>query len=288
MAAAVLAAGAAAAEPVAVGELAARTHFHGLAVDRADSGRLYLATHHGLFVVGPDGMAELVSDVQDFMGFSPHPEDSGRLYASGHPAGGGNLGVVRSEDGGRSWRMLSPGVGGPVDFHQMDVSPADPETLYGAFAGRLQVSRDGGAMWRTVGPAPEGLIDLAASAEGPDVLIAATRGGLLESRDGGRSWAEAHPFRGPATMVQTGPAGEVYAFLVGGGLVRRDAGGTGWRTLSRALDPRIVLHLAADPDDPARLYVVAHDPPTERQSLLASADGGATWSPLGAAAAQRR
>ena len=149
--------------------LAEHTHFHGIAVDPSDPARIYLATHHGLYAVAPDGSATRLSLVQDFMGFTPHPVDPSMLYASGHPAGGGNLGFIASEDGGRSWSQLAEGVDGPVDFHQMDVSPADPKTIYGAYAGQLQVSRDGGQTWEVVGPAPEGLIDLAASSRDPGI-----------------------------------------------------------------------------------------------------------------------
>ena len=89
-------------------------------------------------------MATRISDNQnDYMGFTPHPSDSNVFYASGHPASGGNTGFAVSEDGGRTWRQLSKGVRGPVDFHRMDVSRADPGVIYGVYRG-LQVSRDGG------------------------------------------------------------------------------------------------------------------------------------------------
>src|SRR3546814_5804623 len=65
------------------------------------------------------------------MGFTPHPADPEVLYASGHPAGGGNLGFIVSRDGGQSWAKLSDGAGGPDDFHQMDISKADPQVIYG-------------------------------------------------------------------------------------------------------------------------------------------------------------
>jgi photosystem II stability/assembly factor-like uncharacterized protein len=270
-------------EAVAVGELAAHTHFHGLAVDRADPSRLYLATHHGLFVVDGRGMATRVSEARDdYMGFTPHPTDPATLYASGHPAGGGNLGVLLSEDGGRSWRRLAPGVDGPVDFHQLDVSAADPQLLYGAFAGQLQVSRDGGRSWALVGPAPEGLIDLAASAKDADMLYAATQQGLLRSADGGRSWEQAYWLRRPATMVQVTPEGSVWAFLVGTGLIRADEPDLAWTTLKAELGEAVLLHLAAAPD---RLYAVSYDPRSKAQALLTSGDGGRSWSPLGVGAA---
>lgn len=129
----------AAAEPVTVKQLKAHTPIHGLAVDRETPGKLLIATHHGLFRSGPDGQAELVSPVQDFMGFTPDPSGADRLYASGHPAGGGNLGFIASADNGATWAQVSPGVDGAVDFHQLTVSSADPAVVYGAY-GALQAS----------------------------------------------------------------------------------------------------------------------------------------------------
>jgi hypothetical protein len=114
-----------AAETVAVSDLSTLTPIHGLAVDRRDPSRLLIATHHGLFRIGADGKAERLSPVQDFMGFTPHPSNPSRLYAGGHPAQGGNLGFIASDDQGRIWSQASPGANGPVDFHQMTVSPAD-------------------------------------------------------------------------------------------------------------------------------------------------------------------
>ena len=101
----------------------------------------------------------------------------------------------------------------------MDVSPADPKTIYGSYAGQLQVSRDGGQTWEVVRPAPNGLIDLAASSKEPDRFYAATQSGLLESGDGGRVWQDAYFQRWPATIVHVALGGAVYAFVVGAGLI---------------------------------------------------------------------
>lgn len=263
--------------------LAQDSHFHGIAVDPADPSRLYLATHHGLYGVASDGTAELLSPVQDFMGFSPHPSDPSTLYASGHPAGGGNLGVLVSQDGGGSWTKLADGVGGPVDFHQMDVSPADPRTIYGAYGGGLQVSTDGGRSWEVVGPAPDGLIDLAASSSDAATLYAATQGGLLRSQDGGRTWQEAYLLRRPATMVHVTPAGVLYAFVAGTGLIRTAEPGLSWQTVSaEGFGDAYVLHLAVDPASEGTLYAVTLHPESHAQQILSSRDGGKTWTALGA------
>ena len=265
----------------AVSALAKESHFHGIAVDPAAPSRIYLATHHGFYAVAPDGSASRISATQDdFMGFSPHPFDPSLLYASGHPASGGNLGVIASSDGGKSWTKLGDGVGGPVDFHQMDVSKVDPKVIYGVHRG-LQVSKDGGRSWARAGPAPEGIIDLAVSAKDIDTIYAATKSGLLKSVDGGRSWAAAHVIRRPATMVHVEPNGNVYAFVTGYGLVRASEPNLNWRYASDGFGEAYVLHMAVDPTDDRKLYVVTFDSQTRVQAILASRDGGEIWTTLG-------
>ncbi len=271
-----------AAAETTVSALAAETHFHGIAVDPRDADRLYLATHHGMFVVAPDGAARRISETRDdFMGFTPHPANPDVLYASGHPAGGGNLGFVHSRDGGKSWSKLADGAGGPVDFHQMDVSKADPKVIYGVF-GDLQRSADGGRSWTRVGPAPEGIISLAASSKDIDRVYAATQRGLMVSSDGGRRWRPGHLVRQPATMVHVTPGGTVYAFIAGSGLVRTEEPGLGWKTLGNPFGGAVLLHLAVGPvAEKNTLYAVTHDPETRTQAVTVSRDGGQSWSRLG-------
>lgn len=255
--------------------LAGQTHFHGIAVHPVDPARFYLATHHGLFIVKPGGSAKRISDnTNDYMGFTPHPADPEILYASGHPVGGGNLGFIRSTDGGRSWEKLSGGVGGPVDFHQMDVSRADPDLIYGVFRG-LQVSEDGGKTWKKVAKAPPKLFDLAASASDTRTLYAATQNGLLISRDRGGSWSPAHFNRSPSSMVQASGDGSVYAFVAGLGLLRSPDDSLQWHRLNNDFGNRYLLHLAVDANYPEILYAI-----TNTSEVLASRDGGLSWKPF--------
>jgi photosystem II stability/assembly factor-like uncharacterized protein len=267
-------------------ELAQVTHFHGLAVDAADTSRLYLATHHGLFVIETkDGTVYPSSDIRhDLMGFTSDPGDPSILYASGHPAGGGNLGFIASEDGGKSWRQLAEGAGGPADFHQLAVSATDPRTFYGAYRGQLQVSPDGGRTWEVVGLTPEGLIDLAASSKEPGRLYAATQSGLLTSGDGGQVWQAAYRQGQPATMVHVAPGGLAYAFVVGAGLIAAAEPELRWHSVSEnGFGADYVLHLAVDPAHDTKLYAITFNPQTNTQAVLASTDAGKTWAPLDSA-----
>lgn len=262
------------AEPIPLSELEKQTHYHGLAVDPTDPSRFHLATHHGFYLVDATGMATRLSPVQDFMGFTPHPSDPSILYASGHPSGGGNLGFLLSADGGANWTEISPGLDGPVDFHQMDVSPADPRVIYGNYGG-IQVSRNGGKSWSMAGPAPEGLIALAASAAAADHLYAATERGLVVSDDAGVIWQIAAFDGEVVTMVTTGPGGALYAYVVGRGLMTTGESDPGdWSLVSS--DERILLHLAIDGRHPQHLFAIAH-----KAGILASEDGGKTWRRFG-------
>jgi photosystem II stability/assembly factor-like uncharacterized protein len=134
-----------------------------------------------------------------------------------------------------------------------------------------------------VGPAPDGLIDLAASSQDPSTLYAATQTGLVKSEDGGRTWQDAYWLRQPATMVHVTPDGAVYAFVVGTGLIETTEPGLTWQTISKdGFDDDYLLHFAGDPADAATLYAITMHPESHAQKVLASRDGGKTWTPLGA------
>jgi photosystem II stability/assembly factor-like uncharacterized protein len=261
--------------------LSGETHFHGIAADPNDPRRFYLATHHGLFTVGPDGKAKLIAEKRDdFMGFTAHPTDSSVLYASGHPAGGGNLGFMVSTDGGRSWTQLSKGVNGPVDFHQMDVSKANPRVIYGVY-GDLQRSADAGRSWVRVGPAPTGIIGLAASSIDANTLYAATENGLMRSVDGGQNWRAVEVPGRIVTMVHASSDGTIYAFIVGRGLIKATEKDLQWQTASNAFGDDYVLHFATSTADRQQFYAITLNPRNRTQSVVASRDGGSHWTKLG-------
>lgn len=264
---------ASAAEPIPLAQVA---HIHGVGFDPTEPGSLFLATHHGLYRASPDGTAIALSDDRsDYMGFTPDPADAGRLLASGHPEGGGNMGVIVSEDGGASWSQLATGADGPVDFHAMTISRADSETVYGLY-GDIQVSRDGGASWSVAGPAPGRVIDLAASPSQPDELYAATVDGLMLSSDAARSWAPIGPAGVATTMVEATADASIYAFFAGAGLFQLSPTDGQWSALASDFGEGYILHLAADPADPAHLVAV-----TDSSAVIESVDGGRTWDPFG-------
>lgn len=250
-------------------------HIHGVAFDPKDPSRILLATHYGVFEALTDGRAAQVSTTRDdFMGFTIVPGRDDLLIASGHPETNGNLGLITSDDGGANWRQVSEGAEGPADFHSLTVSPAKPDVIYGLYRG-IQSSRDHGQSWEVMGPGPDRVIDLAASAVDEDALFAATGAGLFKSADAGKSWSLIGP-SSPVTMVETGADGTLYAFFAGAGLYSANPEGTQWTALNHGLSGREFLHMASEPGMPAHLVAVTH-----AGEVLESLDGGKAWEAFG-------
>lgn len=253
------------------------THVHGLAVDRGDSSRVYIATHHGL-LAWQEGQAltQVGSSRDDFMGFSAHPTDAQILFRSGHPTGGGNLGFEQSTDAGESWNKVSNGSPtGPADFHTMTVHPSSPEDIYGWFGGRIHRSLDGGEYW-TVIPEQMGISSIAGDPSSDTTVYVGTQNGLLMSTDRGETWTPV------STQVSMGAVLDIEPDLSTNSLLlalqdrrivrlsRSPEGG--WGANDLGIVPDTPMHLALDPKDPRTMYAF-----TESHALYRSSDGGQNW-----------
>ncbi len=167
-------------------------HVHGLGVDPEDRTILYIATH-GDFYQSVGGAPPIKVDEQraDYMAFNAPPKPGYPLYASGHPETGGNTGLIKSTDGGKTWQHVSNVIEPSVDFHAMAVSKMDPRIIVGfdSAARGLFKTTDGGKTWETL-QQPEYINALAISPFDSNVIMAGTDRGIFKSDDGGQSWSQ--------------------------------------------------------------------------------------------------
>jgi photosystem II stability/assembly factor-like uncharacterized protein len=271
---ATLATPAVAQEVIPLSDLMSATHVHGIGPGPGGGDSLTLATHNGLWAVdlAKATAARLGASPDDFMGYSAVPGRAGVAFASGHPATGGNMGIIRTEDGGQTWTAVSDGLDGPVDFHNMEVSRADPAVIFGiGHDGRVQRSADGGVTWEASGQAPDKLIDIATSPVDAAALYAATEAGLFLSSDRGATWTAV--IEGvPVSTVDVGPDGAVRAVDLSQGLVTVGDGGE-VTPVSGGMPDGYLLLLSATSADPLRLAALS-----AKGRLVVSDDGGLTWT----------
>jgi len=163
------------------------SHIHGVGINPAD-GAVIVATHSGLFrAARGQQRAERIDDRrQDIMGFTVVGPDS--FLGSGHPDPRDDLppllGLIRSDDAGRSWEPVS--LLGQADFH---VLRAAAQHVYGVNSaeGALLASDDSGRSWQQRTP-PGPVLDLAIDPRDARRIVVSTEQGLFVSPNGGRGW----------------------------------------------------------------------------------------------------
>jgi hypothetical protein len=189
------------------------------------------------------------------------------LVASGHPPADSALppalGLVQSEDAGRTWTSVSEL--GKADFHAIQLSG---DTLVAGRYGEpaIDVSRDGGKTFEPRQP-PDPLVDLEVDPDDSSRWIATTQSGIFTSSDEGKTWRARDPT--PNARVSW-PTGDTLLRLDPGGPVKRSAdGGETWEDVgSTGGEPRALFA-----DDAKHIYAALLD-----GTLKESQDGGATWT----------
>ena len=114
----------------------------------------------------------------------------GVLVASGHPKDGSSLpedlGLIRSEDGGDTWRSVS--LLGEADLHALDVR-GDRVIGHPAEEVRLLVSKDAGESFEERTP-PDLPVDVDLDPTNPDRVAITTSDGVYVSQDAGNTWRQ--------------------------------------------------------------------------------------------------
>lgn len=260
-------------------------HIHGLGYDSLNQ-RLFVATHYGIFIWKEGGLFQLGKNRDDYMGFSLHPSNPSIIYTSGHPGSGGNMGVMKSEDGGLSFRKIFGGLKGEsVDFHSMALSPVNPNVLYGWFQGKIYRTKNGGKSWTLASGQglPSRGFCFGAPCLSPDsrderLLYAGTGDGLFVSRDFGENWSAASR-EGAFAGIGVDPvnAQRLFAFTQKWGVAISPDGGKSWQARNKGVTPaaqEFIFAFAFDPKDSKHVFAATPE------RVFRSSDRGESWEKI--------
>ncbi|MBF0200154.1 MAG: hypothetical protein HQK66_02370 [Desulfamplus sp.] len=212
----------------------------------------------------------------------------------------GGVGILKSTDGGETWRVLGVENGFDADgglfLGTLFMDPVNPDVLLAAsyvefddsHSKKIYRTVDGGENWTTVFSDPSfGGISISSveiCESDNRIAYAAGKGGLLKSYDNGETWQI-------LGRTNWGPSGIIAGFAIdmqcdpknpdrifvnnynGGNFFSGDGGQT-WVNASNGYSGGLLLSVAVDPKNPARLFTAS------RSGFFTTRDGGATWQGL--------
>lgn len=215
-------------------------------------------------------------------------------------------GLYRSDDGGRSWKMLHGSLPAKISSYQVRGMSADPRDENNVLAlagsqwesgGGVWASRDGGKSWKLTLQVPfmgngddrwTGVLVARDATNPARVLIASEGAGLWQSLDGGGTWSQIaqpdllglHPtdLKLSADGQRAWLCARPYKGWMGGkegelrgGFFASQDGGKSWRKLAEEAP----VELSVSPWDGSLLGIF------EQKYLRLSRDRGTTWSEFG-------
>ncbi|MDD5264000.1 MAG: hypothetical protein PHU43_04095 [Candidatus Bipolaricaulis sp.] len=222
-----------------------------------------------------------------------------REAANSSPKSGaaGGVGILKSTDGGETWRALGKASGlRNLYIGSLFMHPETPDTLlagagnltYGAASG-VYLSEDGGETWTwvLVTDSEEPVTAVEFSTLNPKIAYAGSNQAIYRSEDGGHTW-ERRTAKAKGGGGRWGPPGiragfpidlqvdprnadRLFANNYSGGNFLSEDGGCTWTVASQGYTGAQVHTVVVDGNDPAVVYASA------RSGIFRSADGGATW-----------
>ena len=221
-------------------------------------------------------------------------------------AGTQGNGVLRSNDGGKTWQLC--GMAGQI-VKSLAINPQDPKNIYaGTKPAFMYVSRDGGNSWEELRnfrripnrwwwfspaerPNQAYVQAIAISPANANVILAGIEfGAVVRSEDCGQTWSghrkgalrDCHTLkfhaRNSEWAYEAGGTG-------GGASYSRDSGLT-WCKAKAGLAKHYGVACAADPAQPEIWYVSVAPSPGKAygeaaEAYLYRSSGGADWQPIG-------
>jgi hypothetical protein len=244
-------------------------------LERDETGEFMLTTNRGFFRIDPEtdevrrvrGTIEAGGEratVGTFLELNLDPD--GELVGSGHPDQRTlpqYLGYLRSDDGGRRWRVVSRL--GDADLHKI-VFKHDRLYAWDAVLSALIVSEDGGRSFAEHFT-PRGLIiDFEIDPEDPAHVLAATDDVLFRSEDEGESWRPL--LRSEGSRLAWPEPDRLYLASKDGVVSRSEDGGDTFDEVGRVEGEPYVI----DPVSGDELYMALSD-----GTILHTEDRGESW-----------
>ena len=211
--------------------------------------------------------------------FAIDPLTPTTLYAIGYVNSFSRRVILRSVNGGSTWKALSMHIDNAARV-ELVIGSKTSSTLYVRTDNSVLLSTDRGDTWKAIGAglANKTVNSIAIDPKIPTTLYAGTKSGLFRFTNSGTTWTKVSF---PVALTGGKVVGEMivdpktsatmYQNCVNGVLCSHDSGMT-WHTASSTSTIGSVSHIAIDPKTPSILYA------SVAKKIFRSTNSGATWT----------
>jgi len=188
----------------------------------------------------------------------------------------------KTTDGGDHWKNIKEGVIEDSDVFSIIVDQRDAQTIYASACSGIYKSDNGGELFKKVQGIPSTARRtrvLMQDPVHPDIVFAGTTEGLWRTSNAGKDWAQMTRPEDIVNDIYIDPQHTDHMLVATdrGGVLMSDDGGFTFKPANNGFSARQIAAYAADPKNPAQLYVgVLND--KDSGGVFASADGGISWA----------
>ncbi|WP_182276799.1 hypothetical protein [Granulicella sp. 5B5] len=187
----------------------------------------------------------------------------------------------KTVDGGVHWTNIKQGLIDDSDVFSIIVDPADPKVVYASACSGIYKSVDAAAKFTKIQGIPSTARRTRKLAQDPkhlDTIFAGTTEGLYRTLDAGAHW---NLLTSPDLIVNDvyiDPANPDHVLLATdrGGVLSSNNAGESFEASNAGFSSRQITAYAADPHNPARLYVGVVNG-KQAGGVFASNDAGVSW-----------
>jgi photosystem II stability/assembly factor-like uncharacterized protein len=189
----------------------------------------------------------------------------------------------KTTDAGKNWFPIHDGMIDDSDVFSIVVDRTNPRRIFASACSGIYRSDNAGALWKKIQGIPFSARRthvILQDPEKPSTIYAGTTEGLWLTHNAGATWRRVTPKNWVinAAIASRERSGRLVLGTERLGVIVSDDGGESFSAANTGFYHRQIVALALDRDHPDRVLAVLTNAP---EPVLATEDGGQTWTPLG-------